>query len=73
VAREYGIPAVVGVARATERITTGQQIKVDGTAGTVRIERRSRRWSRLRSIPRKNNQGKKLALVKMWYFSVSYT
>jgi phosphoenolpyruvate-protein kinase (PTS system EI component) len=73
VAREYGIPAVVGVARATERITTGQQITVDGTAGTVRIERRSRRWSRLRSIPRKNNQGKKLALVKMWYFSVSYT
>ena len=39
VAREYGIlPAVVGVAGAPERITTGQQITVDGTAGTVRIE-----------------------------------
>ena len=36
VAREYGIPAVVGVAGATERITTGQRVTVDGTAGTVR-------------------------------------
>jgi phosphohistidine swiveling domain-containing protein len=35
VAREYGIPAVVGVPGATERITTGQQITVDGAAGTV--------------------------------------
>ena len=35
VAREYGIPAVVGVAEATERITNGQQITVDGAAGTV--------------------------------------
>jgi len=38
VAREYGIPAVVGVPGATERITTGQQITVDGSAGTVCIE-----------------------------------
>jgi rifampicin phosphotransferase len=38
VAREYGIPAVVGVPDATERITTGQQITVDGAAGTVTIE-----------------------------------
>jgi pyruvate,water dikinase len=37
VAREYGIPAVVGVAGATERISTGQQITVDGVAGTVTI------------------------------------
>jgi rifampicin phosphotransferase len=35
VAREYGIPAVVGVAGATRRIRTGQRIKVDGTAGIV--------------------------------------
>jgi phosphoenolpyruvate-protein kinase (PTS system EI component) len=41
VAREYGIPTVVGVAGATERIIMGQQITIDGTAGTVRIERRS--------------------------------
>jgi len=35
VAREYGIPAVVGVPEATSRITTGQQIQVNGTSGVV--------------------------------------
>src|SRR6185436_10993090 len=35
VAREYGIPAVVGVAGATEQITNGQQVTLDGSAGTV--------------------------------------
>ena len=38
VAREYGIPAVVGVAGAIERISTGQQITVDGAAGKIIIE-----------------------------------
>jgi phosphohistidine swiveling domain-containing protein len=38
VAREYGIPAVVGVAGATERIATGQLLKVDGSAGVVSLE-----------------------------------
>jgi pyruvate,water dikinase len=38
VAREYGIPAVVGVPSATERITTGQQLTVDASVGTVFIE-----------------------------------
>lgn len=37
VAREYGIPAVVGVDRATERLTTGQRVRVDGSAGRVEI------------------------------------
>lgn len=37
VAREYGIPAVVGVPDATTRITTGQQITVDGAAGTITL------------------------------------
>jgi pyruvate,water dikinase len=37
VAREYGIPAVVGVRGATERIQTGQQITVDGTSGLVHL------------------------------------
>ena len=41
VAREYGIPAVVGVAGATEQITTGQRITVDGSAGTVALEAES--------------------------------
>ena len=39
VAREYGIPAVVGVADATGLISTGQKITVDGGAGTVVPER----------------------------------
>ena len=36
VAREYGIPAVVGVPDATARLHTGQRVTVDGAAGTVR-------------------------------------
>jgi pyruvate,water dikinase len=35
VAREYGIPAVVGVPNATELIETGQLLTVDGSAGTI--------------------------------------
>ena len=35
VAREYGIPAVVGVPDATSLIATGQDVTVDGGAGTV--------------------------------------
>jgi rifampicin phosphotransferase len=37
VAREYGIPAVVGVPEATTRITSGQLITVDGAAGSVQL------------------------------------
>jgi len=35
VAREYGIPAVVGVDRATTRLRTGQRVRVDGTSGQI--------------------------------------
>jgi pyruvate,water dikinase len=35
VAREYGIPAVVGTGDATSRLRTGQTVTVDGSAGTV--------------------------------------
>ena len=35
VAREYGIPAVVGVHQATQRLKTGQRVRVDGSAGRV--------------------------------------
>lgn len=38
VAREYGIPAVVGVPGAVAAIRTGQRITVDGAAGIVTIE-----------------------------------
>lgn len=41
VAREYGIPAVLGTGVATQRLTSGQQIRVDGDAGTVSVERPS--------------------------------
>lgn len=37
VAREYGIPAVVGITDATKKIKTGQKIRVDGTAGFVEV------------------------------------
>lgn len=39
VAREYGIPAVICVPGATDKIRTGQVITVDGTAGTVIVAR----------------------------------
>jgi pyruvate,water dikinase len=39
--REFGIPAVIGTSVATERIASGDRVKVDGTAGRVEIlERR---------------------------------
>jgi pyruvate,water dikinase len=37
VAREYGIPAVLGTGNGTQRIVTGQRITVDGDSGTVTI------------------------------------
>ncbi|MEU2432044.1 PEP-utilizing enzyme [Streptomyces sp. NPDC007861] len=41
VAREYGIPAVICVPGATERIRTGQLITVDGATGTITIDQPS--------------------------------
>jgi pyruvate,water dikinase len=35
VAREYGLPAVAGIPDAMRRFTDGQEILVDGLAGTV--------------------------------------
>jgi rifampicin phosphotransferase len=37
IAREYGLPAVVGVADATRLISDGQHIRVHGTAGYVEL------------------------------------
>jgi pyruvate,water dikinase len=37
VAREYGIPAVLGTGVATRRIESGQRVTVDGDAGTVTL------------------------------------
>ncbi len=38
VAREYGIPAVVGTGDATRRLHTGQHVTVDGTTGVVTVQ-----------------------------------
>ena len=37
VAREYGIPGIVGTRDATSKITDGTRVRVDGTTGEVRI------------------------------------
>jgi pyruvate,water dikinase len=37
IAREYGLPAVVGVENATRLIQDGQRIRVDGTHGYIEI------------------------------------
>jgi rifampicin phosphotransferase len=37
IAREYGLPAVVGVEHATQLIRDGQRIRVHGTAGYVEV------------------------------------
>lgn len=39
VAREYGVPTVVNVKNGTRLIETGDELEVDGDAGTVRILR----------------------------------
>lgn len=37
IAREYGLPAVVGVENATKLISDGQRIRVNGTGGYMEI------------------------------------
>ncbi len=41
VAREYGIPAVLGTGVATRRLHTGDRIRVDGSSGTIEILERA--------------------------------
>jgi phosphohistidine swiveling domain-containing protein len=41
IAREYGLPAVVGVENATRLIKDGQRIRVHGTEGYVEILRQA--------------------------------
>ena len=38
IAREYGIPAVVGCSDATSRLQTGMRVTVDGSTGNVEPE-----------------------------------
>jgi pyruvate,water dikinase len=44
VAREYGIPAVMGTGVATSRIHSGDDLAIDGDAGTVTIVRPGIAW-----------------------------
>jgi rifampicin phosphotransferase len=37
IAREYGLPAVVNVSQATQRIRDGQIIRVDGASGRITL------------------------------------
>jgi len=37
VAREYGIPAVVGVTSATSTLKTGQRIRLNGSNGEIML------------------------------------
>ena len=37
VAREFGLPAVVGVSDATTKIADGREVEIDGTSGSVRL------------------------------------
>lgn len=37
VAREYGLPAVVGVHQATTRLQTGQRVRVNGSTGEITL------------------------------------
>jgi rifampicin phosphotransferase len=41
VARELGIPAVVGCGNATMRLQSGDWVRVDGGNGTVKVLRRA--------------------------------
>jgi pyruvate,water dikinase len=48
VAREYGIPAVLGTGSATRRLRTGDHVRVDGEKGTIEILERADRGGRAR-------------------------
>ncbi len=37
VAREYGLPAIVGISQATTRLKDGQRVRMDGASGTITL------------------------------------
>src|SRR5213078_3528499 len=37
VAREFGLPAVAGIADVHRRLKTGQRLRIDGATGTVQV------------------------------------
>lgn len=40
IAREFGVPCIVGAGNATSALTTGQRVTVDGSSGVVRVAER---------------------------------
>ncbi len=48
IAREYGLPAVVGVENATKLIKDGQRIRVNGVEGYVEILNGGASWSKVK-------------------------
>ncbi|WP_255681436.1 PEP-utilizing enzyme [Natrinema sp. SYSU A 869] len=57
VAREYGLPGVVSVAEATQRIETGDHIRVDGTRGTVELLDRSKQSAAIEDLGGSDEEG----------------
>jgi pyruvate,water dikinase len=49
IAREYGIPAVVGCGDATARLSTGMRVTVDGSTGNVEPSWETGRWNKHRN------------------------
>jgi pyruvate,water dikinase len=52
VARELGIPAVVGCGNATARLRTGDRVRVDGQGGVVELLSSAEEGSRERQLTR---------------------
>ena len=82
VAREYGIPAVMGTGVATQRIENGEMIRIDGDNGTVTLvdqmdpqeeqKVRAREWAEKQAAARKRKAILVLALgfgiaVMFWW------
>jgi phosphohistidine swiveling domain-containing protein len=70
VAREYGIPAVLGTGVATRRIRSEQNIRVDGDAGTVMLldgmgRDDGRRLAEVASEPAASSKARKVALAAL--------
>jgi len=67
IAREYGIPAVVGVANLTEKVKPGELVIVDGNKGLVIIQPHEKTVSEYIKISRENKRRseelKKFALL----------
>jgi rifampicin phosphotransferase len=54
IAREYGIPAVLGLGDITKRLVSGQVISIDGDVGTITIEEGVVQTSSFMSPPKKS-------------------